>query len=68
MSAEVISLRPSQADLEAAWAAYDAARMQLERLYAFPVSSTDNERFNAAIQAVRAHQAFYRLAKRMEGM
>jgi hypothetical protein len=63
MSAEIVTLRPAQAELDAAWAAYDAARLQVEELYRNP-DSVPAERRAAVIEAERLHGEFRRLYAR----
>lgn len=65
MSAEIIALRPPQAQLDEAWAAYDAARLRVEALYRDEASTSDQRRA-AVIEAERLHQAFRRLMGRAE--
>lgn len=63
MSAEIIALRPAQAELDAAWAAYDAARLRVEELYRNP-DSAPAERRAAVMEAERLHGEFRRLYAR----
>lgn len=65
MSAEIVRLRPEQADLDAAWSAYDAARLHVEQLYR-NLDSTPAERRAAVIEAERLHGDFRRLYSRAE--
>lgn len=66
MSAEIIALRPTDAELERAWQAYDAARLRVEELYAAAPASTSQERLAAVTEAARLHRAFTRLCARAE--
>lgn len=67
MSGEVIVLRPAQAEVEDAWAAYDAARLRVEDLYRDP-ESTPAQRREAVMAAERLHQEFRRLYARSEAL
>lgn len=63
MSAQVIPLHVTMAQVEAAWAEYDAAVAALHGLYRG--DSTARERFNAAMHAQRLHRRFVRLFDRL---
>jgi hypothetical protein len=65
VSAEIVRLRPAQAELDAAWAAYDASRLKVEELYR-DGTSTSHERRAAVIEAERLHADFRRLYARAE--
>jgi len=61
----VIHLRPAQAELDAAWQAYDAARLRVESLYRDDASTPDQRR-TAVIEANQLHSTFKRLCERTE--
>ena len=67
MSATIVPLRPAQAELDAAWSAYDAARLHVEELYR-DRESTPAARRAAVIEAERLHGEFRRLYSRAEAL
>jgi hypothetical protein len=62
---QLLSLRPSDDELQAAWLAYDIARLHVEALYR-DQASTSEQRMQAAVEANRLHGAFARLCRRAE--
>jgi hypothetical protein len=63
---QVLSFKPSETELQEAWEAFDAARINVERLYAWPVNSTPEQRFAACMTMNECHRRFTRLCARME--
>lgn len=66
MSAEVISFRPSDADLEEAWEAYDQAQRHVMSLFEDLSATSSRQRMEAALEANRRLLAFRRLATRWD--
>lgn len=65
MSAEVISFRPSEDELQAAWDAYDRAHRHFLSLYEHVNSTSSRERMDAALEANKLFREFRRLCDRM---
>jgi hypothetical protein len=59
----VVQFRPSDAEIEEAWQAFDAAQQEANRVAADPTSSS-HDRFKASIAAISLHRRFYRLCVR----
>jgi hypothetical protein len=59
----VLQFVPSDDEIAQAWAAYDAAQIEVVRLYHDP-SSNAHDRFKASIAAISLHRKFYRLCAR----
>ena len=65
MSARLLSFRPSQVELEAAWCAFDERRRELEAMYRED-RGTVLERMNVALECNRLHRQFAALCSRMD--
>lgn len=63
MSAKVLTFRPADADLEAAWIAYDTARLKVEALY-LDETSTAPQRREAVLEAEQLLQKLRNLWRR----
>jgi hypothetical protein len=59
----VLQFQPSDDEIAEAWAAFDAAQQEANRLHRDPTTSS-NERFKASIAAISLHRRFYRLCVR----
>lgn len=66
MTAEVISFRPTDAELEAAWEVYDEAQRRVVDMYRSEGGSTAAQRRAAVVEADRLHAHFKRLCERAE--
>lgn len=64
MTATILSFRPTDEALEAAWLAYERARDHAEAMDR--ETTTLAERCAAALEAARLHRVFYRLCARMD--
>lgn len=63
---QLLPFLPSDTELEAAWAAFEAARDHAESLCADRDRTTARQRMEAAMDANRLHRAFARLCARAE--
>lgn len=66
MGAQVLSFKPTDAEMEQAWQAYDSARLRVEAMYAISHLTTEQDRRAAVHEANRLHRIFYRLCARAE--
>lgn len=63
----VLSFKPQQQEVDAAWEAYDAAQRRVMDLYRDAASTADQRRL-AVIEADRLHRTFRRLIERAESV
>ncbi|MEA3044557.1 MAG: hypothetical protein QOH47_2395 [Sphingomonadales bacterium] len=59
----IVAFRPEPSTVETAWAAYDAAQLEVVRLYQ-DQDSTPTQRRAALLEALRLHDNFARLSRR----
>lgn len=59
----VLQFTPGDDEIASAWAAFDAAQQEANRLASDP-SSSSHDRFKASIAAISLHRKFYRLCVR----
>lgn len=63
---QILSFRPTDDQISAAWDAYEAARREADAMD--HSLTTSAQRMHAEMEAIRRHRIFYRLCERLEAI